>query len=908
MGQASIEAGVEQAAAWPAFRRDLAQAQHLVRYVNPAHVGTLGLSDGSAYAQRAIRGTVEGNRTTVQRTYEAIRQRRYPYSDDPFLLDAELQHVRHPRELDGLAGTCLDFAIFGASQLLSDRIAPILLVGTLPGGGAHAWVAADLARDPNDLVDPTAGGLARAPGADGVPELLDQRRRALLADHRWLVLDITAAALRLSGPSSFAEAVAAGAQHLVDAVDVVAADVTSSQAQPGMFPYPGDDPAREAPIRRLLPAVPHLEDYGPSRRSAAALVQGSAGRLVITGEPGRGKSVLALSIAASAAGGRGWFLGAGSIEALRFSLAEAELLHRHGAAGEISNDLVAEQAKAAKERLERSAMPWVVVLDNANQVEAADQQALLALAPVPDPTVGQLLIVTSTATGWASCEPVPLGPVPDAVLGLDPALRAKGRPLFGSAYRRLQATLGSPLAARPEILDARPEADAGELLWAMASGELRRRGLHAGSAAIVAAWLPPDRIELAPLAAAVGAEPAGLLAALVAFGLVEASGAGVCKMHRLVGAAIRAAPPGEGDLERLAIVLRSHGVDPDTYSRLCDDLVPQLLGSAPPSSAGLQAIHAVAAAGEHLGRVPDAASLMAKILPYLHGAPRADAIHLIERDRFQNKKAALGPADLELLDEAIRLREAEPAGDGERGEVLRVLGAEKVKALRALVAIETSLRALSALPVGADRARLRQEILGHVAVLEESVAIRAEILGATDSHVVRAEFNLGMGLFNLARTEPDLRKRHELQTRSCAQYGRTAAARQAMVPPAPRPHLAASFAGKALSGLFASLTALRLASAEGLEAWRDATLTASKELRGAGRDLEESLRLREASEEVDGSDVAKSVRLGIKVGLARLLLIGGRDLPLDSWGQIEDLGKLAAELEDELGWLGWPPA
>lgn len=213
--------------AWPPFHRSAGNLAALARYVSPQRVATLGLGDGLAYTNRESHGTVHGNRKTVVDLYERLRRRGYRYAVEPYHLDERRQLIRHPDELDRDAGTCVDLAILAASQLLADRVAPVIVVGSTGGDVDHAWLLADLARYPDALAHPSGSRLADALAADGYLRLTDDLRSALAGGDdagRWLAVDVTqATASAAPGEMSerpAAEAIIEGHRLLKAAADV----------------------------------------------------------------------------------------------------------------------------------------------------------------------------------------------------------------------------------------------------------------------------------------------------------------------------------------------------------------------------------------------------------------------------------------------------------------------------------------------------------------------------------------------------------------------------------------------------------------------------------------------------------------------------------------------------------------
>src|SRR5689334_18789381 len=108
---------------WEPLLRTVAGIADVARFVSSDAIADLGWSVADAGARRAEATSVDlriaANRTTAAEIFEKMLGRDYRYTpDDPWSLDARLQHVRPPEELDRYAGTCLDFAVAYASACL----------------------------------------------------------------------------------------------------------------------------------------------------------------------------------------------------------------------------------------------------------------------------------------------------------------------------------------------------------------------------------------------------------------------------------------------------------------------------------------------------------------------------------------------------------------------------------------------------------------------------------------------------------------------------------------------------------------------------------------------------------------------------------------------------------------------
>ena len=549
-------AWAELLSGWPLWPTGGGQsATMLARYVSARHVDQLGIvHTGGDYAARR-RDPVAENEKIVEELYQAVQRRGYAYDVEPYRLALLAgQHILHPTDVDSRgAGTCVDLAVFFSSLLLQAQVAPILAVGwpdaeTVP----HVWVVAALDRPPNALLEGQSED--PPPQFDGNHDLSDPSTRAWfdrkLHDGHFLAIDIAAVARNYDrgADRDFAQAKQWGLENMALA-GVWAADVPPRHAVEDV--YPGLPPDRRPPIRRLLPPRTPVDDArrsGSIEESSEVDAQVEAllarrGRVAILGESGMGKSTLALDIAARAFGGSGWFVNGSSVDELLESLARAEAIHGYGSDENLVPAQHRQLAAAAKGRLAGSPLPWVIVVDNADLRDGRAPAELLDLVPEPDPERGQMVIVTSTSTEeWKHHvdRHIVLGrlesdDLPDAV---DKALAIRGRPLFITAFRRLAGALAADVVDLPLRLEEWVRSDdAAAILWRAFLHEVDG---HPDSIRLarMAAWCPPERIEVAALLDGAGCEEQRF-DDLVAVGLLEQDGSRTARMHRLIGEAIR---------------------------------------------------------------------------------------------------------------------------------------------------------------------------------------------------------------------------------------------------------------------------------------------------------------------------------------------------------------------------------
>ena len=308
---------------------------------------------------------------------EQVIARRVRYTVEPFNPGGGRgQIIRTTQELLDGAGTCVDFAVTMAALLNRERIAPVLAVAIpTDESAAHAFV----------LVGDHAACVESASYAEW---------HALLsaADSAWLVLDLTPKPDDPTG--DLAARRAATLAMLQGEGTVYTVDVGSAVAGPGFHLPP---PAyRDLGVTAFLPDPAATFVEFPSHAGVRANLATAAGRVLLVGSSGTGKSTLALDHAGQVNDRRGWFLNGSDEDTLRLELAAAEAQSRGEERGSTDKDNVKTGASRALQRLARSDRPWVVVVDNANVLT----DGVLTLLPVPRPATEErradLLVVTST--------------------------------------------------------------------------------------------------------------------------------------------------------------------------------------------------------------------------------------------------------------------------------------------------------------------------------------------------------------------------------------------------------------------------------------------------------------------------------------------------------------------------------
>ena len=874
LGEVEVEGERGEDAAWPLWMREgpdhLAE---LARYVSDANIAHLDLSEASAHQLRAAaegpdesRRRRQGNRGVVERLYAKLQAKGYLYTDDPVLVVDEAQRIRDPHELDAFAGTCLDAATTFASMCVEAKLAPLIVVGTRPvgdpGGPGHAWVLVDLERDPTELASAADELAGRRAGGRGVVYRVDEGlASALHYDERYLAID-PSCALRGFVESGDVEDACDRGRRLLGGTyrDVRAVEVLATHAA-GLSPHPLPRPSMRPVISRHLPSAPSFRSLGADRDAALAQIAGTRGTVVVIGESGMGKSMLALRAAALADGGFGWFLGASNERALIRSLAMAEA-HQVGRDTEELGKLDYDDlAAAALVRLHESKVPWVVVVDNAN----GSPRDLRKWMPVPSAAARQLLVVTTTNPAWVSYAPAPvrLKGVKAAVLGCPDALQVRGRPLFATAFHELAATLDisiDDLAALPEV--AGVDGGAEDLLWSI----VRSRLPEAATAARFAAWLPADDVDLDTVALLAGRpDAAGSLRSLL-----TPTNDGRGRMHRLVGAAIRrqsVQDDPDATIERLrAILATTVDLDVDALREIAAVVGAEGELRRRAGDAGALGVvqHGVGTRLEPLVGVELAATLMSaalQVLPEDDLRRRADCLHAAGRFAFQHRKNDLdalanGRRDAER---AIALREQ--AVEAAAGDPQLVIERWRSVALLGLLEVQFAVTQLKGAVDDNTRGAANELALAGNARIDVALAERTDLIGEVDDlDLLRGQFNQAFAAVNLAQQQDDPSEIERWLALAFERYRHVGAARREHRSK-PMAQVAACDAGQALVLYLRAMLGLGLDRTDRKVLLREASLH-----------LDRAMRIRESVEPIDGVEVAKTARLELKIAFARFVL------------------------------------
>lgn len=483
-------------------------------------------------------------RTILGEAYDVLASRRIPYGLSPWTPGAR-QRIRPSSEVIRTEGTCLDLAVLFASMCWSVQLRPLIAVGGETN--RHAIVIVDLHQPLNmsRYPLPTPFSEFDRRGAPGLYYVSFPQVSGL--SPRFLAVDLTEATVgggqSGSAIADFDQALEAGARWLLHnqlSAEIVDPLHARGAGVPGTTELGAPDVALVPVIRTRLSMPPghfrEFESRAPLERELAAASE----TIVLRGESGMGKSMLAARRAAAADHGFGWILNASDAETLMLDLADAERTERDAIADPSTFDRVA-YAEMALARLRGTRAPWVVVLDNAN----CEPSTLGDWVPTPGP--GQTLIVTTTNAAWdgfrggrtLQVTELHAGEVaadlPDWVQRL-----VGGNPHFALAMSKAR-TAGADFGADRPIAPS-------DLMWEAVEDML---GPGASKAALAMAWLPSCPVAAQTLSAVGVPEAASALTELADVGLVGLTGGGAGLMHRSFRQARRAPA---GDRAALAVV------------------------------------------------------------------------------------------------------------------------------------------------------------------------------------------------------------------------------------------------------------------------------------------------------------------------------------------------------------------
>jgi hypothetical protein len=746
----------------------------LARYVSPDALDDTGLS----LPRRYVRPEPGTGMKLAREVYESIRGAKLRYSNEPWrrgpagesLPSArgsfESQRIRYAAwVMRHSCGTCLDLAVLYASALLRADIRPYIAIayGTrIRGEGVgHAFVLADLRAPLGD----------QRPG-QSIPGFVQQRQGELRADDCFAgwpadVVPVDPMYATVDEGLDFASSVGRAMSYVVagDQVpDLWLCDVVTAQGNEEYRPLGRPADTESPAIWTRLPEMPHPRAY-PSRAAKRDTVMSARGRpIVIYGPQGIGKSMLAYERARNADSGYGWFLNASDQSSLRGELAQAEVNQRRRAYPGMDMTDREGLADAARERLDTSGAPWVLVLDNAN-CDPGEIRHLLPRGPRPNQTI----IVTTTHPAW-------LGFWPDAaevtLSELDPGDMAdlpanlSGASRSPLVYEAARAAITSG-AGIPETIEQGPglAVQLGMAALTACDGSPRAVDL-----AHLVAWAPPVPL---PVSAFADVDPGGELAAkLGEVGLVtyRTRGEPTIAMHRLIAERIRGdhrtiEAPGHGPVPAPVALLLSQVRqellidigDTPTLAVLERFFAPPAPRDIAPRTWGL-AVHGIARAGELRGRSEQSSELYERAIGYLD--EDRDPALLSEcwngRARYTKDHPPAPPDRAGALAEAVEwaghaenlAHQAAEASTSNEERDWHLIRAERARAMRALIMRK---QAADIVDPAARKAALN-EVLG---ILVDSADLRQRILGrcGIDDHpdLDRSRFNIGGTAVELAK-------------------------------------------------------------------------------------------------------------------------------------------------------------
>ena len=583
---------------------------------------------------------------------------RFGYRLRPWHSDRSFQRIRSVDQVLAEGGTCIDIALLTASVCLSSYLQPYVVLAEGGDKRRHVFLAVSEKRD-----DTRMSAWAPKPSSD-VEFVSGDDMPTYVSEHELLLFDSTDVTVRgmtfdrlmdrskaivLGGPE--------GENYIKNVTGYWLVDIRACHEQfdsDSLYrPFPED-----SRVSTYLPELTtNFVRYGsriPVLEKLSYRVQ-SGGYTIVRGPAGVGKSLLALEVAKKTDSGCGWFLDASSTSALERSMAAAELAEQ-GSSGLLIDDRES-LAKVARNRLQTSKQPWVLVIDNANEDFTSDYKELL-----PTPSENQVVIVTTTNKTWdvlSDHEPVLIEALTkDDLEALIPAgvvPATHGLPLLVSA-----------VAALPDGTDmSRLATDLSDVATAQRLLRMARED-HADPHKIdgflaVAGWLPAAGFPLAHVDTWVESQ---LIDWLAGRSLIQTSGDhNSIRFHRTFGAALRDLYADSGTTSALAILTAPEAVDLLDESTL--EELSTLVGFLP-SGAGEEqgdvttavvghAYHTLAKVKELHGDQKSSSNYFQTAAGWLgeqtsYRLLLADCNHGIARRLFQGDNP-----ELEKLDEATRL-------------------------------------------------------------------------------------------------------------------------------------------------------------------------------------------------------------------------------------------------------------
>lgn len=505
------------------------------------------LAEGIGGGAKVLALTIE---KVAREIFQQLVNRGWGYNLDPWSAETG-QLIRDPMSIDRGSGTCLDLSLLFCAMAKDAGLRPYLAIATGLTGD-HAFVVIDkaaLAADPdiksraaNSKLNPIWASLDRdtlkhvkvdhgLPISEFLTGEFDTADISGDLPASWLPIDPTdVCRSTVQHPRShvFEDSVRNASDHVREAFDrVVLIDVVRAHAHG--FPELEPRPDFERPvIFRRVPAMVGYHEIESRRDLVEDLAQRS-GYVVLAGDPGAGKSLVASLVATRAAGGAGWFLNAEDSGTLKVELAEAAMSQLGlDPAGLEGNDIKSYASSAFEILRSAASARWVVVLDNAN-LPPADYERL----PVPD--ANQLVLVTTTNveawTRWADRQHIPS--VVDVLAPLSDLERQSWPGAIGVSdlpATPLLLNLTVRVAARGVLPAGRDE----DVLVSAALDECASAALEAARALSLIPAVPVSVADIAQ-----GSDAGVAAQELIDLGLVQRVEGDRVVMHRLIREAAR---------------------------------------------------------------------------------------------------------------------------------------------------------------------------------------------------------------------------------------------------------------------------------------------------------------------------------------------------------------------------------